>query len=150
MGEALLLLVLAAGNPGKPEIELKAMPSMVILPVGGRAATVRFRLTIKDGGQEDYYCPRVEWEWEDDTRSDEESDCPPFDQADKTDHEKVLRRSRQFWEPGRHVIKARLYKGDRVVRVISTTVEVRGDGVPGHLRQRGSPPPPPPPPPSRR
>jgi hypothetical protein len=129
------VLLFAADQP-KPKVELKATPALAMLGVGPRNfATVRFRLSIKDGGDENYYCPRVEWEWEDDTKATEESDCPDFESATKEDHERSWTKSRQFWEPGQHVIRAKLYKGDRLIRTIETKVEVSGESTPGRYRQ---------------
>jgi len=129
-----LVLLLAAG---KPKVELKPTPQFALLGIGSRAsATVRFRLSVKDAGNEDFYCPRVEWEWEDGTRSEEESDCPEFASAAPADHDKSWTKSHAFWEPGSHVIRARLYKGDRLIRTIETKVEVSGESVPGKYRER--------------
>jgi hypothetical protein len=132
-----LVLLLAAAEQTKPKVELKATPQFAALGIGPRAfATVRFRLSVKDGGDENYYCPRLEWWWEDDTKATEESDCPPFETAPKEDHERSWTRSRQFWEPGSHVIRVRLYKGDRLIRTIETKVEITGEATPGRFRER--------------
>src|SRR5262245_33900489 len=126
-----VLLAAPADKPSKPKVDLKVSPPMAMLGVGPRSsATVTFRLSIKDGGKEELYCPRLEWEWEDATLSTEESDCPPFEQAQPRDHERTWSRSRQFWEPGQHTIKVRLYKGDRLVRTVEGKVEVTGEATP--------------------
>jgi hypothetical protein len=130
-----LFVLLAAAE--KPKVELKPSPAMAMLGVGPRSsATVRFRLAIKDAGNEDYYCPKVEWEWEDGTRATEEADCPAFDSAQKQDHEKSWTKSHQFWEPGEHKITVRLYKGDRLIRTLDTKVEVSGEATPARYRER--------------
>ena len=131
------VLLMASSEPAKPKVELKATPAFAMLGVGPRsAATVRFRLSVKDGGDENYYCPRVEWEWEDETKATEEGDCPAFEAAQKEDHERSWTKSRQFWEPGNHVIRARLYKGDRLIRTIDAKVEISGEATPGRYRER--------------
>jgi hypothetical protein len=133
---SLALLLLLAGAE-KPKVELKPSPQIASLGIGPRAsATVRFRLSVKDAGNEDYYCPKVEWEWEDETRATEDSDCPPFDKAQKQDHEKSWTKSHQFWEPGNHVIRVRLYKGDRLIKTLETKVEITGEATPGRFRER--------------
>ena len=99
-------------------------------------ATVRFRLSVKDGGDENYYCPRVEWEWEDGTKGTEESDCPAFEAAEKQDHERIWNKSHQFWEPGNHVIKVKVYKGSKLIRTLDGKVEVSGEATPGRFRER--------------
>jgi hypothetical protein len=134
---ALLILLAGAEKAEKPKVELKASPQIANLGIGPRAsATVRFRLSIKDAGNEDLYCPKLEWEWEDDTRATEESDCVPFEQAQKSDHEKSWTKSHQFWEPGEHTIRVRLYKGDRLIRTLETKVQVTGEATPGRFRER--------------
>jgi hypothetical protein len=131
----LALFVLLAAN--KPQVELKPSPQMAVLGVGPRSsATVRFRLSVKDAGNEDYYCPKVEWEWEDGTRATEEADCPAFDQAQPPDHAKSWTKSHQFWEPGDHTVKVRLYKGDRLVRTLEAKVQVTGEATPARYRER--------------
>ena len=108
-----------------------------MLGVGPRAsATVRFRLSVKDGGDENYYCPRIEWEWEDHTIATEESDCPAFESAQKEDHERVWNKSHQFWEPGDHVVKVKVYKGDRLIKTLEGKVEISGEATPGRFRER--------------
>jgi hypothetical protein len=134
---SLALVLFLASPPARPKVELKATPGFAMLGIGPRAfATIRFRLSVKDGGDEDFYCPRVEWEWEDDTKATEESDCPPFETAQKEDHERTWMKSRQFWEPGNHRVRVRLYKGDRLVRTIDTKVEISGEATPGRFRER--------------
>jgi hypothetical protein len=133
----LALVLLLAAPAAKPKVELKPNPPSTILGIGPRAfATIRFRLSVKDGGDEDFYCPRLEWEWEDLTTSTEESDCPPFAEAQKEDHERSWTKARQFWEPGSHTIKVRLYKGDRLIRTVESKVEVNGEATPGAFRER--------------
>jgi len=134
---SLALVLFLASPSAKPKVELKANPQFAMLGVGPRAfATIRFRLSVKDGGDENYYCPRIEWEWEDDTIATEESDCPPFESAEKEDHERTWTKSRQFWEPGNHLIKAKLYKGDKLIRTLEAKVEVSGEATPGRFRER--------------
>jgi hypothetical protein len=134
---SLALVLFLASPSAKPKVELKANPPFAMLGVGSRAsATVRFRLSVKDGGDENYYCPRLEWEWEDDTKATEESDCPPFESAQKEDHERTWIKSRQFWEPGSHVVKVKLYKGDRLIRTLDAKVEISGEATPGRFRER--------------
>ena len=133
---SLALLLLLAGAE-KPKVEFKANPQIASLGIGPRSAvTVMFRLSIKDAGNEDLYCPKLEWEWEDDTRATEESDCVPFAEAQKSDHERSWSKSHQFWEPGDHTIRVRLYKGDRLVRTLETKVQVTGEATPARYRER--------------
>src|SRR5262245_28618683 len=133
----LLSLLLAGAEKPKPKVEFKPSQRLAQLGLPPRSSvTVLFRLSIKDGGSEDYYCPKLEWEWEDDTRATEESDCPPFAEAQKSDHEKSWSKSHTFWEPGEHTIRVHLYKGDRLIKTLDTKVEVQGEATPSRYRER--------------
>jgi hypothetical protein len=120
----------------EPKVELKPTPRVTMMPGGTRAAVVRFRLTVNDGGREDYYCPKVEWEWHDGTKSSEESDCPPFGEATPSDHDRIWSHSREYWEAGQHVVTVRLFKGERMIRKVEATVDIRGESVPDGFRER--------------
>jgi len=134
---SLALVLFLASEPVKPKVELKVNPAFAMLGVGPRAsATVRFRLSVKDGGDENYYCPRIEWEWEDGTKGTEESDCPAFELAQKEDNERTWNKSHQYWEHGNQVVKVREYKGDRLIRTLDAKVEVGGEATPGRFRER--------------
>src|SRR5262245_32211900 len=86
-----LVLALALGGPSGPKVELRPLQRVTVLGMGQCSVEVKFVLTVEPRGDEDYYCPRVEWEWEDDhlppggpdqtTRSVEESDCVPYEPA---------------------------------------------------------------------
>ena len=123
---ALLLAVLAAGSAAKPTIEFKPFKRIVPLSVGQCDAEVLFSLRVADGGVEDYYCPKVVFEWEDGTRSVEESDCVPFDQAAPEDHKRSWTRSRKFQGAGTFSIQAHLCRGERRIKSLKTTVTVAG------------------------
>lgn len=117
-------------------VELRPLKKVTALPVNQCEVEVRFRLSVFDGGSEDYYCPRVEWEWEDQSRSSDETDCPPFDEGAPTDHRRTWTRSRAFHKSGAYRVKARLYKAQRLIRTIETTSVVTGwEGFPDDKRQ---------------
>ena len=127
-----LLALLAAGSP-KPKVEFKPLQRITNLPVSRCEAVVIFKLTVDDGGSEDYYCPKVVFEWEDGTQSSEESDCVPFDQAAKNDHSRTWTKSHSFHTTGTHPVRAHLCKASRKIRVIETTATITGsDGCPGY------------------
>ena len=128
----LLLALLAAASP-KPKVEFKPLQRITTLPIGRCEAVVIFKLTVNDGGSEDYYCPKVVFEWEDGTQSSEESDCVPFEEAAKEDHAKTWTKSHAFRTPGTHPVRAHLCKASRKIRVIETSATITGaDGCPGY------------------
>ncbi|MEO8500451.1 MAG: hypothetical protein ABI565_06015 [Vicinamibacteria bacterium] len=120
-----LLALLAAGSP-KPKVEFKPLQRISSLSVSRCEAVVIFKLTVDDGGSEDYYCPKVVFEWEDGTQSSEESDCVPFDQAGKDDHSKTWTKSHSFHTTGTHPVRAHLCQASRKIRVIETNATITG------------------------
>jgi hypothetical protein len=130
-----LLVSLALVAGGKPLVKLEPSRRIVTLPAAPESVQVTYRLLVDDGGDQDYYCPRVEWEWEDGTRSSAESDCPPFEDGESRHHRRTWRRERVYWEPGLYGVCVRLYKADRMVRIVETRVEVRGEAAPVGLRE---------------
>ena len=120
-----LAIAFLVADPG-PRVELAPARKTSVLLMGRCEVDVAFRLVVSDGGDEDYYCPRVQWEWEDGSFSEEEVDCPPFSEATADDHRQVWTRHRAFQKNGRYVVKARLLKAERVVRIVETTAIVTG------------------------
>jgi hypothetical protein len=81
-----LALILTLAGPGgaaadaakttkKPKLELRAAPRTAFSPV-----TVLFTAELTGGDDiEEYYCPEIEWNWDDGGKSVHESDCAPFE-----------------------------------------------------------------------
>jgi hypothetical protein len=125
---ALAVLAVPAAALEGPEVEVKPIRKIWMLDAGACEVDVTFRLEIKDGGDERYYCPEVEWEWEDGTRSISESDCPPFDEAD-TDRRFVRRQTHSFTRGGHWVITVRLSKAGELFHEEEADVVIAGDGL---------------------
>jgi len=134
---AVLLALLAGASAPKPKVELKPLQRITNLPAGRCEATVVFKLRIEDGGVEDYYCPRVVWEWEDGAQSSEESDCVPFDQAAKEDHVRTWTKSHSFHASGTHPVRVTLCRASKKVRVVDTSATITGwEGCPEYNGRR--------------
>ena len=60
----------------KPTISVKANP-----PVGFSPLRVILTAEVKGGPDdyEDFYCASVEWDWGDDTKSENKADCDPYE-----------------------------------------------------------------------
>jgi hypothetical protein len=60
----------------KPSISIRANP-----PVGFSPLRVVLTAELKGGANdyEEFYCPTVEWEWGDETRSENTADCDPYE-----------------------------------------------------------------------
>jgi len=128
---AVLLALFAGASAPKPKVELKPLQRITNLPAGRCEATVVFKLRVEDAGAEDYYCPRVVWEWEDGAQSSEESDCVPFEQAAKEDHVRTWTKSHSFHASGTHPVRVTLCRASRKVQVVDTSAVVTGwEGCP--------------------
>jgi hypothetical protein len=65
-----------AGQNKKPSITLRPNP-----PVGFSPLRVVVTAEVKGGANdyEDFYCASVEWDWGDDTKSENKTDCDPYE-----------------------------------------------------------------------
>jgi hypothetical protein len=123
---AILMALLAGASAAKPTVEFKPLRRMTQLQAGSCDAEVSFSLRVFDGGAEDYYCPKVVFEWEDGSRSIEESDCLPFDQAEPGDHRRTWTRTRRFQGSGTFSVQAHLCRGERRIKSVRTTATIVG------------------------
>ena len=113
--------LLASADKTKPSVSVKANPSVGFAPT-------RVILTAElKGGVDDYpeyYCPAVEWQWGDDTRSESKIDCEPYE-AGKSEIKRRYVFDRVFQTPGDYRVEFRLKQKDKVVGIGSTTVRIR-------------------------
>lgn len=110
-----------AGDQGrKPRLEVRATPRMAFSPVMV-LATAELR-----GGDalEDFYCPALEWDWDDGAKSGHESDCPPF--APGMEMERRFTAEHAYRAAGVYQVTVKLKRSDRSVAVASTTIHVQG------------------------
>ena len=107
------------GRKSKPRLELRASPRMAFSPVMV-LATAELR-----GGDtvEDFYCPALEWDWDDGAKSGQESDCPPFQAG--MELERRFTAEHAYRRGGVYQVTVKLKRADRSVAVASTTVHVR-------------------------
>jgi len=63
-------------NDRRPRLQLRAQPM-----IGTSPARIVFTAELVGGADdfEEYYCAGVEWEWGDDTTSESNVDCPPYE-----------------------------------------------------------------------
>ena len=112
----------------KPKISVKANPAMAISP-----ARVVVSADINGGPDdyEDYYCAGVEWDWGDDTRSNNSADCDPYE-AGKSQIKRRFTADHVYRISGEYRIQFRLKKKDKPIAAASTSVKIRpGLGDPG-------------------
>ena len=108
------------GKPTRPRLDVRASPRVAFAP--------REILVIGElkGGQdvEDFYCPGLEWDWGDGSRSARESDCSPFEAGMRLDRFFTARHA--FRAPGEYNVRLTLHRADRTVAVASVAVTVYG------------------------
>mgnify|MGYP001586506583 CR=1 FL=1 len=105
----------------KPSISLKVTPSVAIAP-----AKMRVSAELRGGSDnyEDYYCPTLEWDWDDETKSESAKDCDPYVEGRSV----ITRRysaEHTFQESGMYKITLRFKRKDKVLAVSSVSVQVQ-------------------------
>jgi len=110
----------ADAKPKKPRLELRATPRMAFSPVNV------FLTAELSGGDdvEEYYCPELEWEWDDGGKSTQESDCAPFE-AGKTKIERRFTAEHEFRRAGVYNVKVTMRRADRSIAASTVRVTVR-------------------------
>lgn len=110
----------AKENP-RPKILVRATPPVAIAPA-------RLVLTAElVGGAndfEEFYCPTVEWDWGDDTRSETSSDCDPYE-AGKSEIKRRFTVQHIFRQAGGYKIFFRLKRRSKEIAAASVIVQVR-------------------------
>ena len=118
-----------ASKPKKPHLELRLTPRMALSPV-----TVHFTAEIVGGDElEEWYCPEIEWEWDDGGRSVQASDCPPFAADSKI--ERRYTASHDYARAGNYQPKVTLRHNSQTLASTSGRITVR----PGVSDNEGNP-----------
>lgn len=126
----LLAAIAAAGAPvtasgdeddkeRKARLSLRASP-----PVAFSPARIVVTAELTGGADAELYCPEIEWEWGDDTRSEAKQNCEPYLEGEST----LTRRwtqSHTYTRAGRYQAYLRLKRGDKVLVAGSVKVDVR-------------------------
>lgn len=105
----------------RPSLTVKAAPQISVAPTRVVASA-----ELKGGPDdyEEYYCPTVEWEWGDGTKSQSAIDCEPYEPGKST----IKRRftgDHTYHMSGNYRIQVRLKRGNKSLTGASTTVQVR-------------------------
>lgn len=109
-----------AGKPKKPQLDLRATPRVAFSPV-----EILVTGQLKGGADvEEFYCPGLEWDWGDGTRSSYESDCAPYEAGAVL--ERFFRARHAYSTPGAYQVRLTLRRADRTVASSSIAVTVHG------------------------
>ena len=106
----------------QPELSLRASPRVAFVPV-----EVLFVAELRGGADdyEDLYCVSVEWDWDDDTRSESTPDCDPYEPGTSKIRRRYSARHR-FDYGGRYEVRINLKKRGDVIASARTNIELRG------------------------
>lgn len=111
----------------RPRIVLRAQPSVAVAP-----ARVVLTAELVGGADdfEEYYCPAIEWEWGDDTRSESSADCEPYE-AGRSAIKRRHTIQHIFRREGPYKVYVHLKRRDKVLGSASTTVQVQPGATSG-------------------
>src|SRR5947207_4006198 len=123
------LAALVAGLPAaqrdaadkKPSLSLKANP-----PAGFAPLRVHLTVDVRGGTNDyaDFYCPTVQWDWDDGTISENSEDCEPYE-AGKSTIQRRYSADHTFRLSGDYRLTFRIKQKDKVVSSATTTLTVR-------------------------
>lgn len=105
----------------KPSLSLKANP-----PAGFAPLRVHLTVDVRGGANDhaDFYCPTVQWDWDDGTISENSSDCDPYE-AGKSTIQRRYSADHTFRLSGDYRLTFRLKQKDKVIASATTTLTVR-------------------------
>ena len=105
----------------KPSLSIRASPRVTFSP-----ARIFLVVEVKGGADDykDFYCPTVEWDWGDGTRSQATYDCKPYEPggSEIKRHHAV---EHLFRQPGRYQVQFSLKQKDKVVGSVGIVVLVQ-------------------------
>ena len=108
----------------RPKLTLRAQPAITMTP-----ARVVLTADLNGGNDdnEEYYCPTVEWDWGDDTRSESTSDCEPYESG-KSQIKRRFTVEHIFRRPGMYKVYLHLKRKTRILTSATVTIQVRAGG----------------------
>src|SRR3954467_9220982 len=109
-----------APKPKKPKLDLRAIPRMAFSPVN-------IMLTAELTGGEDveeFYCPELEWDWDDGGKSVHEADCPEYE-AGKSKIERRFTAEHQYPKAGSYNVKLTMRHANKVLAQSTIKLTVR-------------------------
>ena len=113
----------ASAKPKRPTLGVRVSPRMAFSPVSVLA------MAELSGGEdsEDFYCLAIEWDWDDGSKSLQDSDCEPYQQGTKI--ERRFSSEHYYSRGGSYNIRAALKAQEKVVATTAFRLVVR-QGLP--------------------
>jgi hypothetical protein len=105
----------------KPAITIRVAPAISFSP-----ARIVITAELRGGTPEDpdLYCPEIEWDWGDGTKSESTENCEPYEDGKST----VKRRwtiTHTFQTQGMYRVQLRLKRGTKTIAAGNNTVQVK-------------------------
>jgi len=109
----------------KPKLRLRSTPKIGFAPI-----EILFIGELQGGedNYEEFYCPTVEWDWDDDTVSSSTPDCDPYEPNRSTIRRHFFIRHK-FNYSGRYEVRLNLKKGRDIVASSQTMIQLQGRGL---------------------
>lgn len=104
----------------RPKLTLKAQPVIAMSPA---RIVLTAELVGGSNDYEDYYCPTVEWDWDDGTQSASTSDCDPYEPG-KSEIKRRFTKEHVF-RAGAFRVSFRLKRRDKPVAFATVNIQVR-------------------------
>jgi hypothetical protein len=107
-------------DPKRPKITLRAQPLIAMAPA---RVVLTAELVGGDNDFEDFYCPAVEWEWGDGTKSESSTDCAPYESGKS----EIKRRFtvEHVFRMGAYRVMFHLKRRDKSVGMATVSIQVR-------------------------
>jgi PKD repeat protein len=109
-----------APKPKKPKLDLRATPRMAFSPVN---VLLTAELTGGDDVEE-YYCPELEWDWDDGGKSVHEADCPEYE-AGVSKIERRFTAEHEYGKAGLYNVKLTMRRANRTLAQTTIKITVR-------------------------
>lgn len=105
----------------KPSLALKATP-----PVGFSPLRVRIVVDARGGADDyaDFYCPSIEWDWDDGTVSENSADCDPYEPG-KSRIDRRWTAEHLYRRAGSYKATFRIKQKDKAVATSVANIQVR-------------------------
>jgi hypothetical protein len=105
----------------KPSVSIRVAP-----PISFSPARVVITAELRGGAVDDpdLYCPEVEWDWGDGTKSEATENCEPYE-AGKSTIKRRWTTTHTFQTQGMYRVQLRLKRGPRTIASGNNTVQVK-------------------------
>lgn len=112
---------------GRPKAALRVNPSLIFPPARVVATSV---LTEGANDFQEYYCPKIEWSWGDDTQSESGEDCDPYEPGKSEIRRRYSADHNYRPDPmggsATYDVVFRMRQGSKIVLSLKQTIKVQG------------------------